>query len=131
MGWEKLFWKTRIKQVKLYNIIEMAGTKTGNFKEIISPYLKNLINQNKEIYGENSLEVVALTKQYLSDDKEKIIKNSDNERHYQSEINLKFEGQNLVGLERLYKRTILIEPTNVCAAHCRWCLSGLYPIKTL
>ena len=84
MGWEKLFWKTRIKQVKLYNIIEMAGTKTGNFKEIISPYLKNLINQNKEIYGENSLEVVALTKQYLSDDKEKIIKNSDNERHYQS-----------------------------------------------
>ncbi len=109
----------------------MAGTKTGEFKEIISPYLKNLINQNKEIYGENSLEVLALTKQYITDDKEKLIRNSDNDRHYQSEINLKFEGKDLVGLERLYKRTILIEPTTVCAAHCRWCLRGQYPIKTM
>ncbi len=109
----------------------MAGTKTGEFKEIISPYLRNLIDQNKEIYGENSAEVLALTKQYLADDKEKNIKNSDNERHYQSEINLKFEGKDLVGLERLYKRTILIEPTTVCAAHCRWCLRGQYPIKTM
>ena len=25
----------------------------------------------------------------------------------------------------------MLEPTTVCAAHCRWCLRGQYPVKTL
>ena len=37
----------------------------------------------------------------------------------------------MTGVERLYKRTVLLEPTTVCAAHCRWCLRGQYPVKTL
>ena len=109
----------------------MAGTKTGQFKEIISPYLKKLIEDNIEKYGDNSSEVEALKKQYYIDPREKNIKNSDNERHYQSELKIDFEGKKLVGVERLYKRTILLEPTTVCAAHCRWCLRGQYPTQTM
>jgi lysine 2,3-aminomutase len=42
-------------------------------------------------------------------------------------MELTFEDKPLVGVERLYRRTILIEPSTVCAAHCRWCLRGQYP----
>ena len=35
------------------------------------------------------------------------------------------------GVERLYRRTLLLMPTLACAAHCRWCLRGQYPIATL
>ena len=31
----------------------------------------------------------------------------------------------------MYKRTILLEPTTVCAAHCRWCVRGRYPVETM
>ena len=48
-------------------------------------------------------------------------------RHYQSEVHVHYEGKALRGVERLYRRTILLEPTMVCAAHCRWCLRGQYP----
>jgi lysine 2,3-aminomutase len=34
-------------------------------------------------------------------------------------------------VERLYRRTILIEPSSACAAHCRWCVRGQYPIFAL
>ena len=52
-------------------------------------------------------------------------------RHYFSEVDINFDGKKVVGVERLYKKTILIEPTTVCAAHCRWCLRGQYPVKTI
>ena len=48
-------------------------------------------------------------------------------RHYQSEVHVHYEGKALRGVERLYRRTILLEPTMVCAAHFRWCLRGQYP----
>jgi lysine 2,3-aminomutase len=46
-------------------------------------------------------------------------------------MQISFDGRPLVGIERLYRRTILIEPTTVCAAHCRWCLRGQYPVQTM
>jgi lysine 2,3-aminomutase len=52
-------------------------------------------------------------------------------RHYESEVGIQFRGKPLAGVERLYRRTVLLEPTTVCAAHCRWCLRGQYPVKTL
>jgi lysine 2,3-aminomutase len=42
-----------------------------------------------------------------------------------------YDNKPLSGVERLYKKTMLLEPTTVCAAHCRWCLRGQYPVKTL
>ena len=102
----------------------MAGTKTGEFKEIISPYLKKLIKEMEIKYGANSKEATSIKKQYLYDKTEKIRSNSESLRHYFSEVDINFDGKKVVGVERLYKKTILIEPTTVCAAHCRWCLEG-------
>jgi lysine 2,3-aminomutase len=110
----------------------MAGTKNfGDFKEIISPFLRNKINSLKSIYGESSKEYNSIASQYFKSDLEVLITKDQRLRHYQSEVNIYFENKPLIGVERLYKKTILIEPTTVCAAHCRWCLRAEYPIKTM
>jgi lysine 2,3-aminomutase len=110
----------------------MAGTKKKNeFKEIISPFLKKKMEELKNKYGENSKPYQSIAKQYIYDKREKTIDSSDRYRHYDSEVNMYYDNKPLIGVERLYKRTILIEPTTVCAAHCRWCLRAEYPVKTM
>ena len=110
----------------------MAGTKKpDDFRELISPFLRQKIAEAEQAYGSGSVEVRALTKQYHKDTLESVVRSNERRRHYESEVKMQFEGRPLVGIERLYRRTILIEPTTVCAAHCRWCLRGQYPIKTM
>ncbi len=109
----------------------MAGTKTGDFRELISPFLKSKIASAAQQFGPHSREVRALTRQYVKDPAEDVIQANSRRRHYESELSLTHEGRPLVGVERLYRRTVLIEPSTVCAAHCRWCLRGQYPIQTM
>jgi len=47
----------------------MAGTKNGQFKELISPYLKKQLEKYKLEKGTNSKEYQALYKQYIYDKK--------------------------------------------------------------
>jgi hypothetical protein len=87
----------------------MAGTKNfGDFKEIISPFLRNKINSLKSIYGESSKEYNSIASQYFKSDLEVLITKDQRLRHYQSEVNIYFENKPLIGVERLYKKTILI-----------------------
>ena len=79
----------------------------------------------------NSAEWRAIALQYVKNPVEAAISPEERRRHYESEIHLHFNGKPLAGVERLYRRTVLLEPTTVCAAHCRWCLRGQYPVKTL
>jgi lysine 2,3-aminomutase len=109
----------------------MAGTKTGVLKELVSPFLREKIQSIENQYGKSSREYQSIAKQYLSDIAEEKSSEYVNTRHYFSEMSDTFEGEKVVGLERLYKKTVLIEPTTVCAAHCRWCLRGQYPINTM
>ncbi len=111
----------------------MAGTKQKDFfKELISPFLKYKMEEIKKNKGASSREYIALDKQYNYDSRESFVEeNLEKPRHYQSEVQGFWDNKPLVGLERLYKRTILIEPTTVCAAHCRWCVRGQYPVKTM
>src|SRR5215471_9524108 len=109
----------------------MAGTKNSNFVELISPFLRKKIAEAEAIYGSDSVEVQALTRQYIYDAREKQIHENERRRHYESEVLVYFENRPIIGVERLYRRTILLEPTTVCAAHCRWCLRGQYPVKTM
>lgn len=109
----------------------MAGTKTGEFKELISPFLKSKIASAAQQFGPHSREVRALTRQYVRDPLEEVIQASARRRHYESEVTLSFEGRPLHGVERMYRHTALIEPSTVCAAHCRWCTRAQYPIQTL
>ncbi len=111
----------------------MAGTKTKDeFRELISPFLKSKMVKAERELGKNSSEYIALEKQYITNNLEKNIEvNLEKPRHYQSGVNGYYDNKPLVGLERLYKKTVLIEPTTVCAAHCRWCLRGQYPVQTM
>ncbi len=109
----------------------MAGTKTGEFVELISPFLRRKMAETAARFGEDSPEWRVLALQYLKSPLEASISPRERRRHYESEVTINFEGKPLFGVERLYRRTVLLEPTTVCAAHCRWCLRGQYPVKTL
>ena len=111
----------------------MAGTKNlDDFKELLSPFIQAKISQIKEKSGEDSDDYSALANQYYKNTLEKVIEpNLEKPRHYQSELRVYHDNQKVKGLERLYKSTVLIEPTTVCAAHCRWCLRGQYPVQTM
>lgn len=109
----------------------MAGAKKSNFIEKLSPYLKQKLDEYASEYGIESEQYKALEMQYVKSSKEQEIDDSDRLRHYQSEVHVIYEGKPLRGVERLYRRTILLEPTMVCAAHCRWCLRGQYPVFSL
>lgn len=109
----------------------MAGAKQGEFKELISPFLKAKITEVEDKWGRESALYQALIRQYVKSPMEEIQLSYERRRHYESEVTLTFRDKPLVGVERLYQRTILLEPTTVCAAHCRWCLRGQYPTKTM
>jgi lysine 2,3-aminomutase len=109
----------------------MAGSKEGGFAELVSPFLRKKIADSTAIFGSDSTEAAALTRQYLYDEREALVLDNERRRHYESEVLVYFENRPVVGVERLYRRTILIEPTTVCAAHCRWCLRGQYPVRTM
>ena len=111
----------------------MAGTKIKDqFRELISPFLKFKMEELKNKFGEDSAEYLAISKQYVVNPLEKnIVGDLEKSRHYQSGVKAYFDNKPLKGIERLYKRTILLEPTTVCAAHCRWCVRGQYPVETM
>lgn len=110
----------------------MAGQKEGVFGEKVSPFLKQKIEEAAQRFGEGSPEHLALTRQYLVDPRESEADPiHDRRRHYEAELLAGPEGQPLKGVERLYRRTALIEPSTVCAGHCRWCLRGQYEIVNL
>jgi lysine 2,3-aminomutase len=109
----------------------VAGSKNLGFIELISPFLRAKIAEAEEKYGPESPQFRALTLQYFLDPRENVVLPNERRRHYESEVEINFEGRSVIGVERLYKRTVLIEPTTVCAAHCRWCLRGQYPVRTM
>ncbi|MFE7192004.1 radical SAM protein [Kitasatospora sp. NPDC057541] len=102
----------------------MAGAKNGVFAEKISPYLR----RKREEAGEP---LPFLDLQYVIDPAETAGRTFEVARHYESEMHPVFEGRRLRGVEKLYRRTLLVEPTTICAAHCRWCIRGQYDTLTL
>jgi len=77
--------------------------------------------------GENSKAFKALFNQYVYSSDEETIHNEMNFKHYEAAIH----GNDILpcGVERLYKRQLVIELTMVCGAHCRYCLRQNYNIK--
>ncbi|ALG08378.1 radical SAM protein [Kibdelosporangium phytohabitans] len=100
----------------------MAGAKHGVFHEKTSPFLREKMAESP---------VDFLRRQYLVDPAESAVKDLEVDRHYHSEVETVFEGRALRGVEKLYRRLVLVEPTSVCAAHCRWCIRGQYDTFTL
>jgi len=109
----------------------MAGAKNFIFKEKLSREISDLMKVIESTQGRSSRAYKALESQYIKSPLEDSHEEFDRMRHYQSEVHIEFEGKRLKGVERLYERTILIEPSSVCAAHCRWCLRRQYPVFSL
>jgi lysine 2,3-aminomutase len=105
----------------------MAGHSSGAFKEKLSPFLKEKLALLREKHGPGSALLHKLADQYIVDPREKPEKEEgERNRHYEADMTFEYDGQSLKGIERLYRRTFLVEPTNACAAHCRYCIRGFY-----
>lgn len=104
----------------------MAG-----LKELISPYLKSKAADLKEAGLDSSLAAKAIRLQYLADPREGEVTGEERDRHYQATLPVIGTHGDTTGIERLYKRVVVIMPSNVCAAHCRWCLRARYGAFTL
>jgi lysine 2,3-aminomutase len=96
----------------------MAGLIDGEFKEKLSPFLKEKI-------GSCTPDIEFLQLQYLRSPLEDAQSTESNKRHYEAEISC------AIGMERLYRKCMVIDLTMICAAHCRYCLRANYPIHTL
>ena len=113
------------------HIISENKNTTATFTEIISPFIKEKLEGLKAAFGENSPEYQGLARQYVRSEEEDIVHNDERSRHYDAETTFQGESGEIHGLERLYRRTLVIEPTFACAAHCRYCLRANYPRHSL
>lgn len=110
----------------------MAGLHNGKFVELVSSFIREKLQTLEDSFGRDSVEWQSIARQYLYSPLEKDVDNSgENSRHFESEVSIFYQGKPLVGVERLYKRTILVEPTTTCASHCRWCVRGQYQVNHL
>jgi len=110
----------------------MTEQATEEFRELISPFLREKLSEIEQKYGRKSKEYQAIARQYVMSEKEKDI-DSDRQqlRHYDADMSGNEADFALKGVERLYKRTVVLEPTFACLSHCRWCLRSQYGQKTL
>ncbi len=106
-------------------------TRAGAFPELISAFLRGKIAAVAVEHGEDSPDHRALVLQYQYDDSELVRIPGEVDVHYPASLSPEFEGRPIVGLERIYRRTVLIEPTPACAAHCRWCARGQVELEPM
>jgi lysine 2,3-aminomutase len=99
--------------------------------EKISPFLKKKMEKIKQEKGVDSGDYMALLLQYKKLDKENNPAKEANDRHWEANLEVEMDGESLKGIERLYKRSVVIEPTMICAARCRYCLRAHYGMFTL
>lgn len=98
----------------------------AHFTELVSDYLKNIMQVQREKYGEDDSGYKALFYQYIQSENEEKSMQEHNLKHYEATV-----GDNLSGLrfvERLYKRQATIDMTLACSAHCRYCLRQNYEL---
>jgi lysine 2,3-aminomutase len=105
--------------------------KEDTFKEKLTPFLQEKLANLKSLYGEESGAYKGLALQYLRSDMEDVETEECNLKHYEAGVEIKELSDDVPGIERLYKKTIVVEPTLICLAHCRYCLRSNYKKHTL
>jgi lysine 2,3-aminomutase len=109
----------------------MAGQTSGVFREKLSAFLQAQYDAASADPIAQADLLRSLRLQYLVDPREGERRPDQRRRHFESGLTATFEGRPVRGVERLYRRTLLVMPTLACAAHCRWCVRGQYPVETL
>ncbi len=107
----------------------MAGLINNKFINKVSPHLQRLMDEQKEKYGEDSPGYIALYRQFVFTPKEEEGQQEKNLKHYEACVD-HTEGLPR-GIERLYRRQLVIDLTMLCAAHCRYCLRANYEYTQL
>lgn len=104
---------------------------TTAFPEKITPFLRQKLDLLRVSYGPNSKEYHGLALQYVMSPMESAVTEGHNAKHYEAGVTVAASNEILPGLERFYRKTLVIEPTLVCVANCRYCLRSNYPKHTL
>lgn len=94
------------------------------YNERISPFLHKQINTARTENRQDILKV--LTTQFVFNKNETAISEKEVTKHYDAAADFIFEDTQLFGVERLYKRQIVVDITLKCVAHCRHCLRRNY-----
>lgn len=101
------------------------------YPEKITPFLQRKLAELESHYGKDSGEYMGLALQYILNEKESAETAEKNIKHYEAQVEVRGTEGELHGIERLYEKSIVIEPTLVCLAHCRYCLRSNYQKHTL
>lgn len=108
------------------------GNAAYRFPEVISPFLREKLADTEKKFGKDSRHYTSIARKYLFHPAE--VTHSESLarlRHYNADLCEDSSSQHLLGVERLYRRTILLELTTHCFSHCRWCLRSHYQRFTL
>lgn len=98
----------------------------NQFPEVISPFLRGKLTELAQRHGLQSHEYQSLARQYYYHSAESLEQQNATFRHYNADMYVAREAESHYGVERLYRRTILLELTTACVANCRWCLRANY-----
>ncbi len=99
----------------------------GTFGFRISPFLQGHIDHARKLGDDRTRDV--LTRQFYASTAgtaENINSTDHALKHYEASAKFEFEGHKLLGLERLYRRVLVVEPILQCLANCRHCLRQHY-----
>lgn len=102
----------------------VLSQEVKDFPELLSPFLRQKLEEARE-RGDRTVEKV-LSLQYLAGEEEQNHRANEGLRHYDADCLTTFEGVPIRGVERFYRRVMVVEPVLGCAAHCRFCLRKNY-----
>jgi len=101
-----------------------------DFPEQITPFLKEKLKKLRKRLGEKHPHYLALARQYIKSKLEEDISPETNLYHWKAGL-ISNDSKSIKGIERLYRRTLVINLTKNCPAHCRYCLRQNYEPYTL
>jgi lysine 2,3-aminomutase len=110
------------RQSKIMNTTKPIKFKA--FAEQISPFLRKKIADLELDGDQDALRV--LNRMYVESSSEDEFEPEEGVKHYEASHEVIWNGRHVNGVERLYRRVILFELVQQCAARCRYCLRRNY-----
>ena len=100
-----------------------------SFKEKVTPFLREKMEEVRTLFGSQSPEYLALYRQYVPDRREEGLIRA-NGAACQPTV-LSDDGTPVVGFKRIHPNVACLRLTGLCALHCRWCVKASTDDTTL
>lgn len=92
---------------------------------LVSRYTRNLLDRAERQHGSQSWQFQSIKRQYF--ELPHSTGRAAGRRHYEAEM-----GQSApLGIERLYRRALVVDLLTACASECVFCIRGLYDNRSL